>query len=315
MKPKEHIPGLLLACVIAFLSVYISTIHASFDSLVISIIIGMLFNNLVGGQEIFKNGTDTAIRVFLPLGIALYGSQLSFVGMKTGLLFNIFLVFFMLFGLTVTLSRVFRLNMKITILLASGLSVCGASAIAIISPLIDAKREDTSISILSVMMLGLIGMIFYPLLYDFFPLRMEEFSFFAGTTLPMIGQVKVTAGNVNPAFVSSALQVKLVRVAFLIFLIPLIMSLSNRGEKRITVPWFIIVFVLLSFLANTLNPSKDVIDMGRILSTYCLSAGLAAIGFSVDFDAVVEEGLTPFGVILSSWTVVIIAVFLFRNIW
>ena len=315
MKPKEHIPGLLLACVIAFLSVYIATIHASFDSLVISIIIGMLFNNLVGGQEIFKNGTDTAIRIFLPLGIALYGSQLSFAGMKTGLLFNIFLVFIMLFGLTVMLSRVFRLNMKITILLASGLSVCGASAIAIISPLIGAKREDTSISILSVMMLGLIGMIFYPLLYEFFPLRMEEFSFFTGTTLPMIGQVKVTAGNVNPAFVSSALQVKLVRVAFLIFLIPLIMSLPNRGEKRITVPWFIVVFVLLSLLANTLNPPKDVIDIGRILTTYCLSAGLAAIGFSVDFDAVVEEGLTPFGVILSSWTVVIIVVFLFRNIW
>jgi len=315
MKPKEHIPGLLLACVIAFLSVSIATIHASFDSLVISIIIGMLFNNLVGGQEIFKNGTDTAIRVFLPLGIALYGSQLSFVGMKTGLLFNIFLVFIMLFGLTVMLSRVFRLNMKITILLASGLSVCGASAIAIISPLIGAKREDTSISILSVMMLGLIGMIFYPLLYEFFPLRMEEFSFFTGTTLPMIGQVKVTAGNVNPAFVSSALQVKLVRVAFLIFLIPLIMSLPNRGEKRITVPWFIVVFVLLSLLANTLNPPKDVIDIGRILTTYCLSAGLAAIGFSVDFDAVVEEGLTPFGVILSSWTVVIIVIFLFRNIW
>jgi len=315
MKPKEHIPGLLLACVIAFLSVYIATIHASFDSLVISIIIGMLFNNLVGGQEIFKNGTDTAIRIFLPLGIALYGSQLSFAGMKTGLLFNIFLVFIMLFGLTVMLSRVFRLNMKITILLASGLSVCGASAIAIISPLIGAKREDTSISILSVMMLGLIGMIFYPLLYEFFPLRMEEFSFFTGTTLPMIGQVKVTAGNVNPAFVSSALQVKLVRVAFLIFLIPLIMSLPNRGEKRITVPWFIVVFVLLSLLANTLNPPKDVIDIGRILTTYCLSAGLAAIGFSVDFDAVVEEGLTPFGVILSSWTVVIIVIFLFRNIW
>lgn len=315
MKSTEHIPGLLLACAIAFLSVYVSSIHASFDSLVMCIVVGVLFNNLLSGQEIFRKGTDTAVRVFLPLGIALYGSQLSFVGMKTSLLFNILLVFFMLFGLTVMLSRIFRLDMKITILLASGLAVCGASAIAIISPLIDAKREDTSIAILSVMMVGLIGMIFYPLLYDFFPLSMDEFGFFAGTTLPMIGQVKVAAGNINPAFVSSALQVKLMRVAFLIFLIPLIVSLSNKGGKWITVPWFVVAFILLSLLANTLKPPKDVIDMGRILSTYCLSAGLAAIGLSVDFDALVEEGLTPFSVILSSWTVVIIAVFLFRNIW
>ncbi len=315
MKYKEHIPGLLLAGVIALLSVYISTFHASFDALVVSIIIGMILNNLLGVRDKFIRGTDTAIGVLLPAGIALYGTQLSLAGVKASLFAGIFLVFMVTFGLTLMLSRIFHLNARIAILLASGLSVCGASAIAIVSPLIAAKREDTSISVLSVMMLGLIGMIFYPLLYDLLPFSKEEFTFIAGTTLPMIGQVKVAAGNVGPECVNSALQIKMVRVAFLVFLIPLAMVLSRKGEKRVVVPWFVVVFFLLSVLANSLKSLKDFLDLGRAAGTFCLSAGLAAIGLSVDFDTVVDEGLSPLGVILVSWLVVIIAIFLFRNIY
>jgi len=76
-----------------------------------------------------------------------------------------------------------------------------------------------------------------------------------------------------------------------------------------------VVFFLLSVLSNSLKSLKDFMDVGRAAGTFCLSAGLAAIGFSVDFDTVVDEGLSPLGVILVSWLVVIIAIFLFRNIY
>lgn len=315
MKHEEHILGLLVVCVTAFISVYVSTIHASFDALVLSIIIGMVLNNLLGNKDIFRKGADTAISIILPLGIALYGTQLSLTGMRTGLFLSICMIFILLFGVTLLLAHIFHLNEKIAVLLASGIAVCGASAIAIISPLIGSKREDTSVSILSVMMLGLIGMIFYPMVYDFFPFTKEEFGFFAGTTLPMIGQVKVAAGNVGPDLVSTALQIKLVRVAFLIVLIPLVMLVSNRGERRITVPWFVVAFVIVSFLANMLPQFSGLFEWGRTLSTFFLSAGLTAIGLSVDFESVVDEGLAPFGVIFVSWLSIVVTIFLFRNIW
>ncbi|NJD57141.1 MAG: putative sulfate exporter family transporter [Nitrospirae bacterium] len=315
MKHKDHIPGLLVVCVTAFVSVYISTINASFDALVLSIIIGMVLNNLLGGMETFRKGADTAIRIFLPSGIALYGTQLSLAGMRTGLFLSIVIIFIAMFSVTLLLSRVFHLNEKISILLASGVAVCGASAIAIISPLIGSKREDTSISILSVMMLGLLGMIFYPMVYDLFPFTKNEFGFFAGATLPMIGQVKIAAGNVSPDIVSAALQIKLVRVAFLIVLIPLVMIVSNRGERRITVPWFVVAFIVVSFLSNVLRQFDGLFAWGRTFSTFFLSAGLAAIGLSVDFESVVDEGIAPFGVIFVSWLSVVVTIFLFRNIW
>jgi uncharacterized membrane protein YadS len=74
MRIKAHIPGLLVIGVIALFSTYLSTVHASFDALVISIIIGMFFGNLLGDRGLFREGTELGIRLFLPIGIALYGT-------------------------------------------------------------------------------------------------------------------------------------------------------------------------------------------------------------------------------------------------
>jgi uncharacterized membrane protein YadS len=69
--------------------------------------------------------------------------------------------------------------------------ICGASAIAVISPVIAAKREETSVEILPVMMLGLTGIVFFPIIFDFWAAGNDEFSLYAGTTLQMLGQVVV----------------------------------------------------------------------------------------------------------------------------
>ncbi len=314
MNLKNYMPGFLVIVVIALFSLYLSALHASFDALVISIIIGMLLGNLVGNRDYFSSGLDIGVKALLPVGIALYGMQLSVSGLRPGLVFSIFLVFCALFFCTLLLSRVFRLNSSVSLLLASGLSICGASAIAVISPLIKARREDTSIAILSVMMLGLVGMIFYPLIYDFFPLTKDDFNFFAGTTLPMIGQVRVAAGNVGPESLESALQIKLIRVAFLLFLVPVLVIRQYRENKQISIPWFIIIFMFLSVLVNTVPAMRQLQESARTIGTFCFSAGLAAIGFSVDFDAIIEEGMTPLAVIFAVWSVVLIVIYLFRNI-
>ncbi|HYQ48227.1 MAG TPA: putative sulfate exporter family transporter, partial [Thermodesulfovibrionales bacterium] len=140
-------------------------------------------------------------------------------------------------------------------------------------------------------------------------------AFFSGTTLPMIGQVKVVAGNVSPDIVSAALQIKLVRVGFLLVLIPLVMLVSNKGGRRVAVPWFVVAFIIVSLFANVLTQFAGLLAWGRTLSTFFLSAGLAAIGLSVDFESVIDEGISPFGVIFVSWLTVVTTIFLFRNIW
>ncbi len=314
MNLIPYMPGVLLLSAISAFSLYLSSLHASFDALVISIIIGMVIGNIINRRSAMESGMDFGTRVLLPVGIALYGMQLSVSAIQPALVFSIFLVFSALFVGTLLLSRVFSLGSNLSLLLASGLSICGASAIAIISPLIGAKREETSISILSVMMLGLFGMIFYPLLYEFFLLSKEEFNFFTGTTLPMIGQVRVAAGNICPECLDSALQIKLVRVAFLFFVLPIVAFKAGGTQANIKIPWFAVIFLMLAILVNTAPLVRQLQDISRTVSTLCIAAGLGAIGYNVDFDAIVQEGMTPLVVILAVWAVVLILIYLLRSV-
>ncbi|MDA8433149.1 MAG: putative sulfate exporter family transporter, partial [Nitrospiraceae bacterium] len=229
---RDHIPGFCVVLVIAALSYFLSTFHASFDALVISIIVGILCGNMMGGREYFEKGAESALKVFLPLGIALYGSQLALGALRWGEMLSIFLVFSVLFGSTLLIARIFNIDRKVSVLLASGLSVCGASAIAVVSPLIGARREDTSISVISVMMLGLTGMIFYPILADLLSLTKDEFSFLAGTTLPMLGQVKLAALNVSPECLAASVNIKLIRISFLFFLVTTSIFFSGERERK-----------------------------------------------------------------------------------
>lgn len=315
MKIKDYIPGFAVVLVIAVLSYYISTLHASFDALVVSIIIGIFLGNMISIRDYFGKGVDAAIKVFLPAGIALYGTQLVFNELNPVLLLTIFLVFSSLFGLTLLVSNLFSINKKIAILLASGLAICGASAIAIISPLIGARREDTSISLISVMMLGLTGMIFYPILSDMFSLTSSEFNFLAGTTLPMLGQVKVAAFNNCPECVKGAIEIKLIRISFLFFLVTIAVFLSGKEEKKVRVPWFIILFIVLAFLVNLIEALAPAVRYFKIASGFLLSAGLAAIGFSVDFDSIIDEGIAPLVTIFISWGVTVMMIYLVRNVF
>ncbi len=315
MRIHHTVPALVLSLSIALVSVYIATFNASFDPLVISIIIGMFVGNILEIRELAGQGVESAVKLLLPVGIALYGTQLVFSELRPGILAGILCIAGGLFGLTLLLSRVFSLNQKLSILLATGVAVCGASAIAVISPLIGARKEDTSISVISVMMLGLTGMIFFPMLYDILSLTREEFNFLAGSTLPMLGQVRVAAGSVCPECLGVALKVKLVRVSLLVFWVTIAVFLSGKDKRRVNVPWFVVVFIILALLANFTRFLTPVMDYLKSSSTFLLSAALAAIGTSVDFDAIVEEGVAPLGVIFFSWSMIILLMYLARNLF
>lgn len=314
MKIKDYIPGLFAAFSISSVSLYFSTLHASFDPLVIAIIIGMFLGNLIVRKDFFEKGVEGAIRIFLPAGIALYGTQLIVLEMSMGIIFGILAVFLVMFGSVFMISRALNLQNKIVILLASGLAVCGTAAIMIISPLIKARRSDTSIAVISVMMLGLTGMVLYPLLYDYLALSMDEFAFLSGTTLPMLGQVKVAAGSVCEECLSAAMKIKLIRISFLFFLVTVTIFLSKKEEKKIQIPWFIILFILFAVVVNVHDAFHPYLGQLKKASSFFLSTALAAIGFTVDFDSIIENGMAPLAAGFLAWSVVVIIIYIFISL-
>ncbi len=286
------LPGLIVSLTIAFAASVLSYIHPSLEALAISILLGMLLSNILRDRDILASGIDISIKIFLPLGIALYGSQLTVKELHFTDALYVLLTFISVFTLVFLMSRGFGLKKNTSVLLATGMSVCGASAIAIVSSLIKAEKEETSISLIVVTVSGLVGLVFYPLIADFLNLTIKEFAFLSGTTLPMLGQVKVTAMTFGEECLSLALRYKLLRMSFLIFVVTVAVLLARTEKKRIYVPWFVVAFIGLAVVVNLLKNNT----LPRVLepfSRFFLSTALAAIGLSVDFDAITEKGFAP----------------------
>jgi len=300
----------VLSLVIAVVSFLLSEVHPSFDALVVSIIFGMLLSNMLAKRDQIQKGIDTMLRFFLPVGIALYGTQLTFgnnVDYRTWL--SIIALFLFSFVLTLLVARFFRLPGKLSVLLASGLAICGASAIAVISPLIGAKKEDTSISIISIMVVGLLSVVFYPALWGAMGLTFKEFAFFSGTTIPMLGQVKIAVLEGGADGISLAVRFKLIRVSMLLFVAIAMLFVYGRRQKGSSIPWFMVAFVFFVILANFEERMSSLSRVFEPASKFFLSSALAAIGLSVDFDSITVEGAKPLYVVFLSWLVLSLIIF------
>jgi uncharacterized integral membrane protein (TIGR00698 family) len=306
---NQSIPGVLFSLLIAVISFVLSTLHPSFDSLVISIILGMIVANLFVDRKFLEQGIGVSLKVFLPVGIALYGAQLSVSHINPYFLPAVIAVFLGVFFLVYFVSKAFGINEKLGVLLATGFSVCGASAIAIVSPLIDAENEDTSMSVIVVMLFGLIGMVIYPIVGDMLGLSVKGFAFLTGTTLPMLGQVKVTASSYGKESYDLAMSFKLLRMSMLVFIVTVAIFLSRPKEKRFYVPWFVVVFIALSLVTNIYD-IQWFTTYSRYVSKFSLSTALAAIGLSVDFDHIAESGAEPLFTVGVSWAVVLFIIYL-----
>jgi len=305
----KKVSGLTISLVIAVIAFILSYIHPTFDALAISIILGMLFSNILEDRNFLNDGINIAIKIFLPVGIALYGTQLSIRDIDPAMTPLVFLTFISMFSLVYFIAKWFGLRKNIRILLATGMSICGASAIAIVSPLIESDSEETSISLIVVMIYGLFGMIAYPIFANFFDVGVKEFTFITGTTLPMIGQIKVAASAYGTESIAIALKYKLLRMSFLIFLVTLTVFLSRKKDRRIYIPWFIVVFVLLAITVNIFKLGW-LSDISAPISRFSLATALAAIGLSVDFESITEEGIKPLIIVVLSIIIILTAQFL-----
>lgn len=332
----KNLSGAILSILIAVIAFTLSRLDPAFDSLVISIVLGMLLSNVLARRDVLQKGIEVMLRFSLPAGIALYGTQLTLgadVSYRT--LLSVIAVFVFSFAITFFIARLFRLSEKLSVLLASGLAVCGASAIAVISPLIGAKKEETSISLIVIMVVGLLSIIFYPLIWDWAGLTVRESAFLSGTTIPMLGQVKITARTFGTEALALAVKFKLVRIFMLLFLaIGLLMfsrrwGLSGAGDTQnaqggecvrkagffnkipgLHVPWFMFAFIIFALLVNSVDAAASIAYIFRPVSTFLLSAALASVGLSVDFDSITSEGARPLLVAVSSWAVVTLLIYI-----
>jgi uncharacterized integral membrane protein (TIGR00698 family) len=307
---REMLPGAGIALSIAMISFMASLIHPAFDPLAISLIFGLLVANLLGEREMFEIGTNAVLRVFLPLGIGLYGIQLEFSAVEVRYLPPVAAVFVFLAVVTYFVAKGFGLGRSIAVLIGAGMSVCGASAIAVIAPLMEAKKEDTSIAIISVMTIGLTGVLVYSFIPSLLGMGLEKFAFLSGATLPMLGQVKVASRTLGEDCLRLAVNFKLMRVSALAFVALAAVWFSGGEKKKIRALWFMVLFFALALAANLSREAASLRGVLGPLGTFSLTAALSAIGMSLEFDSITARGVSPLFAAFIAWGIVVLSIYL-----
>lgn len=309
IKINEIIPGLIVTLLIAFIAFLTGSLHPSFEVLVISMIFGMLVSSILREKTVLEPGIDMALKIFLPVGVALYGLQLKTSGTPIKLWPTGILAFVVIFLTTYLISRAFGIGKNITILLSSGMAVCGASAIVVIAHLIKAKKEEVSVSLISVLMVGLTGMLSYKFIFAMANTSLEKAAFLTGMTLPMMGQVKIIASSLGQE-ANLALTLKLIRIAHLLVLSCVILFILGRDRKKVHLPWFMVAFFVLAIAGNMSEYIGSFREVSEPIGRFILATALSAIGLSIDIDTVTENGPKPLISAFLSWAIIVSVFFI-----
>ena len=332
MSFLSKFPGVALASVIAFASIYLNDIFAAIlgfskspiSSIIIAIIFGMALSNFFKLKEHFTPGFEFSLKRILRLGIILLGIRLSMLDvfqLASSVLPLIIACISLTLAATYFIAKKFVLDDKFSFLTAVGTSICGVTAIVAVSPVINAHKEQTSYAIANITLFGILAMLLYPSLAEMSFTSLEQIGYFLGTSIHETSQV-VGAGLIysqqyaKESVIDIATVTKLLRNSFMLLLIPLIAFVYHRqaqvGKTTISFvnifPFFILGFLAMallrtlgdsqinsgsSFLFLDENNWQSFIGYTKSLAEICLTIAMASIGLSTNVKKMFSLGFKP----------------------
>lgn len=303
------LPGLALAAGIAGLALALRRLPGlgAVSPMLLAIVIGMAFHNLIGTPRRARPGIAFALRrvlrfAIMLLGLQLTAAQLATVG-ATGLVV-IVATLVATFVFTVRLGRVLGVERRLAELIAAGTSICGASAVIATNTITNAHDEDVAYAVACVTVFGSIAMLGYPLMPAVMGLSSHAYGLWAGASIHEIAQVVAAAYQGGQEAGEFATIAKLSRV---LMLAPVVLSLgllarrradgTGRGgagkAARVPVPWFVLGFVALAALNSVVAVPDAFRGEVSVATTFLLSTALAAMGLETDIRKLRAKGLRP----------------------
>ena len=289
-----------------FILIIFSLLAVIFLSPILAIFLGLIYS------LIYKNNAQaiaTKISTIpLQIGIVLIGFTISTDTLIPIIdTYAMWVLLFIIFSfvLSFILGMVFRLNLKLNVLLASGLSICGATAIALIGPLIKANTKFIFISLAVLFLFNTIAIITFPYVGESLGMSNYEFGVFSALAIHDTGSVVGSALAFSSSSVEAATSLKILRTLGLIPLILLINYKFNRKQKGFEFPRFIIYFFIALIISNIFELSYSVIEYLRVLSKTFIIVGIFCIGLQSSKIEFKELNLKPLLIGLIVWIAVI----------
>ncbi len=222
---------------------------------------------------------------------------------KTGFLFTVVTIFgTLLLGYIV--GKWLGLTKKLSHLISSGTAICGGSAIAAVGPVVGADSNEMSVSLGTVFILNSIALLLFPVIGHLLHMSEQQFGIWAAIAIHDTSSVVGAAAKYGATALEIATTVKLARA---LWIIPVALGtafLFKTQSKKITIPYFIFLFVIASVIRTYVPSVADISSAIVTIAKIGLTITLFLIGAGLSKATLKSVGFKPllFGVIL--WIVI-----------
>jgi putative membrane protein len=301
---KKYLPGVLLSFGIAAVSIFLGGLFPLIGSSVLAIVSGIVLNNSMKLPAIFQEGLSFSGKKLLQYSIIFLGFSMS-IGQvsETGISsLRISLITILIAFLAAYLAgRFFKMNRVLTILIGFGTAICGGSAIAAASPILEADEEEIALSISTIFFFNILAVFIFPFLGHLLQMSDAFFGTWAGTAINDTSSVVAAGYTYSPSAGDLATIVKLSRAlmivpACLIFAAYRYIKSKQSAQKtnlKQIFPWFIAWFVLASLVSSLGFLPAAIIPYTKFISQWLMAMALAAIGAKVSFKQFKQAGAAP----------------------
>ncbi|MER5727577.1 putative sulfate exporter family transporter [Streptomyces sp. NPDC002138] len=313
-------PGLATAVLGAAIAWAVHWVVPAVPWLTASVVLGIAAAHLPRLRTFVRGaarpGLSLAGRRLMRIGIVLLGLGLGLddvLGLGWATVAMVIAVVAATFLGTLWLGRRLGLRGDQPLLIATGYSICGASAIGAVSEVSGSDEEDVAASVALVTLCGTLAIAVLPLLQGSLGLTDPEFGRWVGASVHDVGQVVATAQTVGPEALGEAVLVKLMRVALLAPLVAAVaFSLRARrrgvrtasGRRPTPVPLFVAGFLAAAALRATGVVPEAVLGWAHTAQEALLAAALFGLGAAVHLPTLARTGGRAAVLGLSSWVVV-----------
>jgi uncharacterized integral membrane protein (TIGR00698 family) len=267
------------------------------SALTVAVVLGVVVAGMLSPAT--RPGLQWTTRTLLRLGVVLLGFQLGLgevFGLGTATVAAVVVTVLVSFFGTILLGRLTGVSRGLGLLVATGFSICGASAIAAMDSVSEAEREDVATGVTLVTLYGSAAIALVPLTGHALGMSPEGLGAWTGLSVHEVAQVVAAASPAGTAAVAIAVVVKLTRV---VLLAPMVAGVSivrrrqqgvTQGQSPPLVPLFVLGFLATMTVRSTGLLPQLIVSTANVVTTLLFAAALFALGSTVRIGALLRTG-------------------------
>ncbi len=314
-RPSGVLSGVALTAALAVPAWLCGQLLPIVGSAVFGIALGAVARAVREPAEAYTPGIRFCARTVLQLSIVLLGCTLDLRQVGTVALDTLPLMLSTIalcFLAGRLLGPALGVESRVQTLVTVGTAICGASAIAAVSSVIEVSAAEVAYAISTIFLFNVIAVFTFPPLGHLMSMSQHTFGVWAGTAINDTSSVVAAAYTYGKEAGDDAVITKLARASLILPIVGAYAFARARTARgaggapkwREIVPWFILWFTGASALATAGIVPESVRGVLTKVAIGLITIALTAIGLSTSASAVRAAGARPLALGALLWVVV-----------